>query len=128
MTVAQMAKLAAENKVKDREIADLKTKLAAHDKRAEAEKVLVDVMNDPRASLDLRPVDVEDFLAKRAEIEKLPDTKMALAAVKIAQRRSFDLGSPEPGDASTSGGQRVSTGSKADDEFANSFLSEEAAR
>ncbi len=125
MSAAQMAKMAAEGKAKDREIADLKAKVAAHEKRAQAEKVLTDVMNDPRAPLDLRPVDIGDFLSKRAEIEKLPDMNMALAAVKIASRRSFDIGNPEPSDASGSSG-RVNTGSKADDDFVNGMLSAEA--
>lgn len=118
---AHMAKISAENVQLRKQLSAATEKLAGHEKRADAESILVDAMRDPRTSLDLRPVDVEDFLAKRAEVEALPDVSSARTAVKLASRGAFTVGEPDD----TAGNRPASTGSKAEDDFVNHFLGSE---
>jgi hypothetical protein len=123
MSTATLAKTAAENQLLKTRVAELEAKVAASDKRAAAEQMLIENANDPRAPLEMRPVDVEDFLAKRAQLEALPSIEVAKTAVKMASTRSFTVGEP---DASTPT-NHVVTGSKAEDDFVNSFLGSESA-
>lgn len=114
---ANMAKVAAEAGQLRAEVARLKAEVAAHEKRASAEALLIEVMRDPRANFDMKPLDVEDFLIKRAHIANLdPDT--ARAAVKMASTRSFEVGAAEASNPQSP----ASSGSKAEDDFINSFL------
>lgn len=119
-SIAQMAKLAAENKKLSAENAELKAKVAAHEKRAAAESELVAIQKDPRAPLDMKPVDVDDFLAKRAELEALPDLGAVRAAVKMASTRSFTVG--EDADGVSTDTYQSTRSSKAERDFENYFL------
>lgn len=112
--LAQTAKALVEAKKK---VSELETKLAALEKRAEAEGFLLDMMQDPRAPLALRPSSVADFLEKRAAIEK-QDLEVAKLAAKMASSRGFEIGDPEDPTPLFQ-----STGSRADDEFVEYLLS-----
>lgn len=110
-TMLSMAKTASELVSARRELTDLKAKLAQAEKRAAAESFLVELMSDPAAPVHFRPSGVDDFLAKRAQVEKL-DLDQARLATKIAGRGSFEVGEPEDERPRFS-----VSGSKADDEF-----------
>lgn len=107
-----MAKTAAENVELKKQLDELRSQLAAHEKRAEAESVLIDMMNDPSTPVQLKPSDAEDFLAKRAMFERVGDIERCKLAVKMAGDGVFEIGEPESSDPLFE-----STGSKADDEF-----------
>lgn len=126
MTAALLAKTAAEKKKLEEEVVELRAKVAASEKRAAAETELVAIMKDPRAPLDLKPVDVEDFLAKRTDLEALPDVATMRTAVKIASKGSFDVGTSDTG-APTDSFQSTRS-SKADRDFENHFLGQEGSR
>lgn len=125
MSAALLAKAAAENKQLRDQVAELQAKLAAADKRAAAEAELLAVSRDPRAPLDLRPVDIDDFLAKRAELEALPDLGAMRTAVKIAATGSYSVGESDP-EQSGAGAFRSPSGSKAEENFVNAFLGDSA--
>jgi len=127
MSAAQMAKTAAENKQLRDKIAGLEAKVAVADKRAMAEAELMAIMADPRAPLDMRPVDVSDFMAKRAELEELSDFGAMRTAVKMASARSFSVGESDDSQSSALGAFRSPTGSKAEEDFVNGFIDTEAA-
>ena len=110
-TMLSMAKTASELVSARRELTDLKVKLAQAEKRAAAESFLIELMSDPAAPVHFRPSGVDDFLAKRAQVEKL-DLDQARLATKIAGRGSFEVGEPEDERPRFS-----VSGSKADDEF-----------
>lgn len=120
MTTVLLAKKAAENKQLRDKIAELEAKVAAAEKRAAAEAELVAIGSDPRAPLDMKPVDVDDFLAKRAQLESLPDFGAMRAAVKMASTRSFTVGE-DAGSVSADTYQSTRS-SKADRDFENHFL------
>ena len=122
MSTATLAKTAAENQQLKNRVAELEgklaaaeTKIAAAEKRAAAETMLVEVARDPRAPLDMKPVDVDDFLAKRAQLEALASIDNARTAVKMASARSFAVGEPD----ATVPTQNFVSGSKAEEEFVN---------
>lgn len=121
MSAALIAKMAAENSVLKKENDELKTKLAAFEKRAASEELLLDANKNPRTPLDLRAVDVDDFIAKRAALEALPDLQAAAMAMKIASTGSFSVGDSDKSQTTSN----VSTGHKASDEFTNHFLGHE---
>lgn len=121
---ALLAKTAAENKQLRAKIAELEAKLAAADRRAAAEAELVSILKDPRAPLDMKPVDVDDFMAKRAELEALPDLGAVRAAVKMASTRSFTVG--DVADGVTTDTPQSSKSSKAERDFENYFLGNSA--
>lgn len=106
-----MAKTASELVSSRKELTELKVKLALLEKRAEAESFLVELMSDPASPVHFRPSGVDDFLAKRAQVEKL-DLNQARLATKIASRGTFEVGEPEDEQPRYS-----VSGSKADDEF-----------
>ena len=110
-TMLSMAKTASELVTARREVAELKAKLAQMEKRAAAESFLVELMSDPAAPVHFRPSGVDDFLAKRAQVEKV-DLEQVRLATKIASRGSFEVGEPEDERPRFS-----PSGSKADDEF-----------
>jgi hypothetical protein len=110
-TMLSMAKTASELVTARREVTELRVKLAAAEKRAAAESFLIELMNDPAAPVHFRPSGVDDFLAKRAQVEKI-DLNQARLATKIASRGSFEIGEPEDEKPRFS-----ASGSKADDEF-----------
>ncbi len=120
MTTKLLAQAAAENKKLRDKVAALEAKVASADKRTAAEAELVAIGNDPRAPLDMKPVDVDDFLAKRAQLEALPDLGAMRTAVKMASSRSFTVGE-DAGNVSTDTPQSMRS-SKADRDFENYFL------
>lgn len=117
MSVIQMTKVANELVASRRENDELRAKLAEFEKRAEAEAFLIDMMSDAGAPLSMKPSSVEDFLDKRAAIEKLDSIEIAKTAVKMASAHGFEIGGP---DEPTPLYQ--SSGSRADDEFTDYLL------
>lgn len=111
--LAQVAKALTESK---KRVSELETEIADYEKRAAAEGFLLDMMQDPRAPLALRPSSVADFMEKRAAIEK-QDLEVAKLAAKMASSHGFEIGDPD--DPSP---LFQSTGSRADDEFLEYLL------
>lgn len=126
MSTAMLAKLTAENTKLLAKVAELEAKVAAADKRSAAETELLAISADPRAPLDMKPVDVEDFMAKRAQLEALPDLGVVRTAVKMAATRSFTVGE-DAGNVQTDAYQSTRT-SKAERDFENYFLGDNASR
>ena len=112
-----MAKTAAQLVTYRKEVEELKSKLAAFEKRAEAEQFLIDLAQDPHAPLHLKPSGIADFLEKRASVEKLPDIAMAKTAAKMAGSHGFEIGEVEEPTTLFE-----SNGSRADDEFTEWIL------
>ena len=83
MSIAKLAQVTKTLAETQKKVADLQAELKAHEKRAEAEGFLLDMMQDPRAPLALRPSSVADFMAKRAAIEK-QDLEVANLAANLA--------------------------------------------
>jgi len=110
-TMLSMAKTASELVTVRKEVTELKAKLAQMEKRAAAESFLIELMNDPAAPFHFRPSGVDDFLAKRDQVEKI-DLEQARMATKIAGRGTFEVGEPEDDRP-----RYLASDSKADDEF-----------
>lgn len=116
MKITDFAKMARELVASRKENAELKAKLAAFEKKAEAEQILVEAMSDPRVPLHLRPSGVQDFLTKRAQIEG-QDPKTVKLAMQMASGTEFGIGEPE-----SSKPAFTSSGSLADDQFTEWLL------
>lgn len=119
-TTALLVKTAAENTRLRERIAVLEGQVALAEKRAAVETELVAVARDPRAPLEMKPIDIDDFLAKRAQLEALPDLNAVKVAVKIASSGSYSVG--DTADGVNSESFQSSKASKADRDFENSFL------
>ena len=106
----KLASLQRERNEARAQVAELREKLSAYEKREEAERLLVEA-TEAEASSPLKVTGVEDFLTKRAQIEKhdLETVKLAMA---MADKKDFGIGEPE--DESP---LFQSSGSKADDMF-----------
>lgn len=118
-TAAQTkAKTAAESVNLRKQLADAQAKVAAFERREEAENLLLELARNP-ANAEMAPVGIEDFLEKRAQIESLPSMDVARSVVKLAGQRVFG-GIGEP-DAVETNPKPSATGSMADN-FLNDFL------
>lgn len=118
-TAAQtMAKTAAETANLRKQLAASQAKVAAFERREQAESLLMELARDP-ANAEMAPASVEDFLEKRAEIERMPSTDVARSVVKLASQRTFGgIGDSMPSDV---GPKPHGSDSKADD-LLNDFL------
>jgi len=117
MTTVKEIELTMERDRLRGELETTNKKLAAFERREEAEAFLCSIMQDPRAPLTFKPSTPSDFLDKRAQLEGLDNIKAAEVAVKMAQFGGFEIGEvmddgrpPPPND-----------GSKADMDF-NDYL------
>lgn len=108
--VKTATKLAAARK----EVDDLRSKVEAFEKRAAAEKFLLEMMESPQAPIALRPDSVADFMAKRASVEE-QDIEVAKLAAKLFGGQDFGIGDPETVDDQPSGS--AYNESRADNEF-----------
>lgn len=92
--VTHMTKTSSALVASRREVSELRTKLAGLEKRAQAESFLLQMMEDPRAPLALRPTSVSDFISKRAAIEE-QDLEVAKLAAKLYGGQDFGIGDPD---------------------------------
>lgn len=113
-----MTKLASENAQLRARILFLEKKAAEAARRESAEKQLLEMATDPRTPYEMRPVDIEDFLSKRAELESV-DPSVAKTALKMATSRSF---SPAGSEVEQRRPDYVRAGSNADQVFSDWLL------
>jgi hypothetical protein len=83
-----MAKTASALMDSRRELDECKARLSAFEKRAAAEKVLLEAPDH------LRPASIQDFLAKRAQVER-HDLGTVKLAMQMAGSANFEIGEPE---------------------------------
>ena len=89
-----LAKTAAQLSSTKRRVEELEVKLAAYEKREEAEKILVEMMHDASVPPHLRPSSPDEFLDTRAQIEG-QDLGTVKLALKMAGNVDFGIGEPE---------------------------------
>lgn len=112
----KLANLASDNVGLRREIGELRQRLSAFEKRAEAEALL---LGDSVPS-HLRPQSVDDFMTKRAQIED-QDLETVKLAMKMSASADFSIG-----DVEDPAPKFPSSGSQADDMFTEWLLGTES--
>lgn len=113
----RFAKTASDLSQALKRVRELESKVAGLEKRAEAEKFLVETMANSRAPLSLRPTSISDFLEKRALIENSNLEAAKLAVQMTSAGEKFEIGDPEDSRPLYS-----SLGSRADDDFVDYLL------
>ena len=121
MKITDFAKMARDLVTARKERDEARSKLAAFEKKAEAEQILIDAMSNPSVPLHLRPSGVQDFLQKRSQIEG-QDLKTVKLAMQMASNAEFSIGEPESPKPAFS-----SSGSLADDQFTEWLLGTQTA-
>lgn len=120
MSIEQIVKLKMEVGRLSKENDSLREKVAAADRRDAIEKELLGINANRQSPMHLRTIDAQDFVEKRAMLEKSSvGIEIIKTAAQLAGNENFSLGDEDSVETS----QRfASTGSKANDDFANAFF------